>query len=29
MGFFPISITLQVKKTRTGWLLTVRVTFFI
>ena len=25
----PVSITLQIEKTRTGWIITVRVNFFI
>ncbi|MBB5701562.1 hypothetical protein FHS76_001413 [Ochrobactrum daejeonense] len=28
MGFMPVSITLTIKKTRTGWQCYVRVTFF-
>ena len=28
MGYFPCRITLEVKKTRTGWSITVRITFF-
>ncbi|SUA82070.1 Uncharacterised protein [Brucella intermedia] len=28
MGFIPVSITLTIKKTRTGWRAYVRVTFF-
>ncbi len=29
MGFFPISITLRIQKTRTSWIITVRVNFLI
>lgn len=30
MGFYvPVTITLEVRKTRTGWKITVRVHFFI
>lgn len=29
MGFFPISITLTIRKTRTGWTVAVRVTFLV
>ncbi len=29
MGFFPISITLTIRKTRTGWYIAVRVTFLV
>ncbi len=28
MGFIPVSITLTIKKTRTGWQCYVRVQFF-
>ena len=28
MWFLPMNITLEVKKTRTGWSVAVRVTFF-
>ena len=28
MGYFPCRITHEVKKTRTGWIITVRVEFF-
>ncbi len=27
MGLFPISITLMIRKTRTGWSIAVRVSF--
>ncbi len=29
MGFIPITITLEIRKTRTGWLARVRVQLFI
>lgn len=29
MGFMPVSITLTIKKTRTGWQCYVRVRLFI
>jgi hypothetical protein len=29
MGIFPVSLTLMVRKTRTGWFITVRVQFLI
>lgn len=29
MGFFPVSITLRIRKTRTGWQVSVRVQLFI
>lgn len=29
MGFIPISITLDVKRTRTTWLVRIRVLFLI
>lgn len=28
MGILPVTIMLQIKKTRTGWTAIVRVTFF-
>ncbi|TCQ12189.1 hypothetical protein C8J34_101829 [Rhizobium sp. PP-F2F-G36] len=29
MGYLPVSITLEIRKTRTSWLIIVRVHFFI
>ena len=29
MGLIPLSITLEIEKTRTGWLITVRVLVLI
>ncbi|TCP88968.1 hypothetical protein C8J31_102137 [Rhizobium sp. PP-CC-2G-626] len=29
MGYLPVSITLEIRKTRTGWQVQVRVHFFI
>ena len=29
MGYLPVSITLEIRKTRTSWLVTVRVVFLV